>query len=99
MWAIVQHVSYDGEGNIGDALRRAGRPLINARPYRGDPVPNAADLSGLVVLGAPGGSADDQATERDQRRGHRAAVLDRFVALVPKPVRNREAPATEADLA
>jgi GMP synthase (glutamine-hydrolysing) len=63
MWAIVQHVSYDGEGNIGHALRRAGKPWVNVRPFAGDPVPDAADLSGLVVLGAPGGSADDQGSE------------------------------------
>jgi GMP synthase (glutamine-hydrolysing) len=63
MWAIVQHVSYDGEGNIGHALRRAWQPWTNVRPFRGDPLPNAADLSGLVVLGAPGGSADDEASE------------------------------------
>jgi hypothetical protein len=28
MWAIVEHVSYDGEGNIGHALRRAGPPPV-----------------------------------------------------------------------
>jgi GMP synthase (glutamine-hydrolysing) len=63
MWAIVQHVPYDGEGNIGRALCRAGQPWSNVRPFAGDPVPNAADLSGLVVLGAPGGSADDHTAE------------------------------------
>jgi GMP synthase (glutamine-hydrolysing) len=63
MWAIVQHVSYDGEGNVGHALRRAGQQWSNVRPFRGDPLPKAADLSGLVVLGAPGGSADDEASE------------------------------------
>src|ERR1700733_8921492 len=63
MWAIVQHVSYDGEGNIGHALRRDGWPWINVRPFRGDPLPSAGDLSGLVVLGAPDGTADDQAAE------------------------------------
>jgi GMP synthase (glutamine-hydrolysing) len=61
MWAIVQHVSYDGEGNIGHALSRAGQRWINLRPFRGDRLPAAADLSGLVLLGAPAGSADDRA--------------------------------------
>jgi GMP synthase (glutamine-hydrolysing) len=61
MWAIVQHVSYDGEGNIGRALRRAGRPWVRVRPFAGEPLPRAAHLSGLVVLGAPAGSADDRA--------------------------------------
>ena len=63
MWAIVQHVSYDGEGNIGRALNRAGQPWINVRPFRGDRLPRAGDLSGLVVLGAPGGTADDRSCE------------------------------------
>jgi GMP synthase (glutamine-hydrolysing) len=63
MWAIVQHVSYDGEGNIGHALRRARQPWISVRPFAGEPLPRAADLSGLAVLGAPGGSADDQDCE------------------------------------
>lgn len=62
MWAIVQHVAYDGEGNIGHALRRAGQPWINVRPAFGDPLPRAAELSGLVVLGAPSGAADDRAS-------------------------------------
>ena len=63
MWAIVQHVSYDGEGNIGHALDRTGQRWVNLRPFAGDPLPNPADLSGLVVLGAPGGSADDESSE------------------------------------
>jgi GMP synthase (glutamine-hydrolysing) len=63
MWAIVQHVSYDGTGNLGHALRRAGQPSVSVRPFRGDRLPKAADLSGLVVLGAPSGSADDRAAE------------------------------------
>jgi GMP synthase (glutamine-hydrolysing) len=63
MWAIVQHVSYDRAGSIGHALRRASRPWTSVRPFAGEPLPQAADLSGLVVLGAPGGSADDEDCE------------------------------------
>ncbi|HTP18951.1 MAG TPA: type 1 glutamine amidotransferase [Solirubrobacteraceae bacterium] len=59
-WAVIQHVDYDGEGAIGHALRRAECPWVSVRPFRGDPVPRAADLSGLIVLGAPDGSADDR---------------------------------------
>ena len=61
IWAVIQHVDYDGEGAIGHALRRAEYPWVSVRPFRGDPVPRAADLSGLIVLGAPDGSADDRA--------------------------------------
>lgn len=60
MWAVIQHVDYDGEGAIGDALHRAGCPWVSVRPFRGDPVPRATDLSGLIVLGAPAGSANDR---------------------------------------
>ena len=63
MWAVVQHVSYEGQGNIAPALRRARLPSVNLRPFRGDLLPSAADLSGLIVLGAPSGSADDETTE------------------------------------
>lgn len=59
-WAVIQHVDYDGEGAIGHALRRAEYPWVSVRPFRGDPVPRAADLLGLIVLGAPEGSADDR---------------------------------------
>ena len=61
IWAVIQHVDYDGEGAIGHALDRAGYLWVSVRPFRGDPVPRAADLSGLIVLGAPDGSADDHA--------------------------------------
>lgn len=61
IWAVIQHVDYDGEGAIGHALRRAEYPWVSVRPFRGDPVPRAVDLSGLILLGAPDGSADDHA--------------------------------------
>ena len=60
IWAVIQHVEYDGEGAIGHALRRAEYPWVSVRPFLGDPVPRVADLSGLIVLGAPDGSADDR---------------------------------------
>jgi GMP synthase (glutamine-hydrolysing) len=63
MWAVVQHVSYDGRGNVAPALRRARLQSINLRPFRGDLLPRAEDFSGLIVLGAPSGSADDETTK------------------------------------
>jgi GMP synthase (glutamine-hydrolysing) len=63
MWAVVQHVSYEGQGNIAAALRRAGLRSVSVRPFRGDVLPRAEALSGLIVLGAPSGSADDETTE------------------------------------
>ena len=63
MWAVIQHVSYEGQGNIALALRRARLRSVDLRPFRGDLLPRAADLSGLIVLGAPSGSADDETTK------------------------------------
>jgi GMP synthase (glutamine-hydrolysing) len=58
VWAVVQHVSYDGRGGIEPALRRAGLEAVDCRPFRGEPLPAVSELSGVIVLGAPDGSAD-----------------------------------------
>ena len=63
MWAVIQHVSYEGQGNIAHALRRARLGSVNLRPFQGDLLPRAADLSGLIVLGAPSGSADEETSK------------------------------------
>ncbi|MGZ6620681.1 MAG: type 1 glutamine amidotransferase [Solirubrobacteraceae bacterium] len=63
MWAVIQHVSYEGQGNIAPALHRARLASVNLRPCEGDLLPTAADLSGLIVLGAPSGSADDETSK------------------------------------
>jgi GMP synthase-like glutamine amidotransferase len=63
VWVVVQHVAYDGRGGIGPALRRAGLEAVDRRPFAGDPLPAVSELSGLIVLGAPAGSADADAPE------------------------------------
>ena len=63
MWAVIQHVSYEGQGNIAPALRRARLRSVDLSPFQGELPPRAADLSGLIVLGAPSGSADDETTK------------------------------------
>jgi GMP synthase (glutamine-hydrolysing) len=63
MWVVIQHVDYDGRGGIDSALRRAGRDAVDCRPFAGDSLPTVAELSGLIVLGAPGGSADAAAPD------------------------------------
>ncbi|MFZ0377111.1 MAG: type 1 glutamine amidotransferase [Solirubrobacteraceae bacterium] len=63
MWGVIEHVSYDGQGNVSQALRRAGLRSVTFRPFLGDALPSVADLSGLIVLGAPTGSADDELPE------------------------------------
>jgi GMP synthase-like glutamine amidotransferase len=52
-WAVVQHVSYEGPGVIGDALAQAGQRLEMVRPDLGDGYPALGDIGGLVVLGGP----------------------------------------------
>jgi hypothetical protein len=63
VWAIVQHGAYDGRGGIETALRRAGLEAVDLRPFAGDPLPAVSELSGLIVLGAPAGSADADAPD------------------------------------
>jgi GMP synthase-like glutamine amidotransferase len=57
-WAIVQHVSYEGPGVIGDALDQAGQRFEMVRPDLGDGYPALSDTGGLVVLGGPMGVHD-----------------------------------------
>jgi GMP synthase (glutamine-hydrolysing) len=61
VWAIIQHVPYDGRGGIEPALRRARLEAVDVRPFAGEPLPAVSELSGLIVLGAPDGSADADA--------------------------------------
>lgn len=63
MWVIIQHVSYDGRGGIESALRRAGLEAVDCRPFAGEQLPVVSELFGLIVLGAPEGSADADAPE------------------------------------
>jgi GMP synthase-like glutamine amidotransferase len=63
VWGIIQHVGYDGRGGIEPALRRAGLEAVDCRPFAGEQLPVVSELSGLIVLGAPDGSADADAPE------------------------------------
>lgn len=63
MWVVIQHVAYDGRGGIDAALRRARLEAVDRRPFAGEALPPVSRLSGLIVLGAPGGSADADAPE------------------------------------
>jgi GMP synthase-like glutamine amidotransferase len=82
VWVVIQHVSYDGRGGIGLALQRAGLAAVDCRPFAGERVPVVSELSGLIVLGAPGGSADADRPEHllEERR-----LIERAVRL-GKPV-------------
>ncbi|HXA34183.1 MAG TPA: type 1 glutamine amidotransferase [Acidimicrobiales bacterium] len=57
-WAVVQHVSHEGPGLIGEALRQAGLTFEVVRADLGDGFPSVAELGGLVVMGGPMGVHD-----------------------------------------
>jgi GMP synthase-like glutamine amidotransferase len=58
-WAILQHVAHEGPGSIGRVLAERGTGVVVVRLDRGDPLPSAGDLDGLVVMGGPMGVHDD----------------------------------------
>lgn len=60
VWLVIEHVPYDGSGGVAAALGRAGKRAVHMRPYAGEALPQAADLTGLVVLDGPSGAADDE---------------------------------------
>ncbi len=79
VWAVIEHVPYDGQGNVRQALSRAGLRSVTLRPLLDDELPSVTDLSGLIVLGAPTGSADDDLPEQ----------LPRERCLIADAVRHR----------
>lgn len=80
VWAIVQHVPYDGAGGIAAVLDRRGLASVHLRPVLGDDLPAAGDLDGVVVLGGPGGAADDDVPHL---RAERALLRDAARAGLP----------------
>jgi GMP synthase-like glutamine amidotransferase len=69
-WAILQHVDHEGPGLIAAALAEAGWDAEVIRPDRGQPLPDAGSVAGLVVLGGPMGVNDTDAHPwlEDERR-------------------------------
>ncbi|MGU3435132.1 type 1 glutamine amidotransferase [Actinomycetes bacterium M1A6_2h] len=60
MWLVIQHVDSPLSSTLTEAF--ADIELLVRRPYLGDPLPEVSELSGVVVLGAPSGSADGDAS-------------------------------------
>jgi len=73
-WAILQHVAHEGPGSIGRVLAERDVDVVVVRPDRGDPLPTAEGLAGLVVMGGPMGVRDDLAWLAAERDLLRAAV-------------------------
>ena len=57
--AVVQHEDACPLGLFGGWLREAGTDITVSRPYRGEPLPNLADVDGLVILGGSMSATDD----------------------------------------
>jgi GMP synthase-like glutamine amidotransferase len=52
-WAVLQHVAWEGPGTIADEAAARGIRLGLVRLDRGEPIPAAEELGGLVVMGGP----------------------------------------------
>jgi GMP synthase (glutamine-hydrolysing) len=59
MWAVIEHVEYDSAGTVAAALQAADCRWRSVRRFLGDELPALSGLDGLIVLGGPGPSADD----------------------------------------
>jgi GMP synthase (glutamine-hydrolysing) len=80
MWALLQHVPYEGPGLIAEQARAHGIELDRRHLYRGDAVPSVEELSGLVVMGGPMGVGDTEA------HPHLNAEIDLLAAAVAADV-------------
>ena len=77
-WAVVQHVDHEGPGLIAEVLDAADIDWSIVRPDRGEDLPAADGIDGLVVLGGPMGVHDTPSHPwlADERALLAAAVAD-----------------------
>jgi len=52
-WAVLQHVPWEGPGTIADEAGVRGIRIDTVRLDRGEPVPSADELGGVIVMGGP----------------------------------------------
>jgi hypothetical protein len=55
-WAVLQHVPFEGPGLITEVAAAHGLDLVVHRLDRGEPLPVAGEVAGLVVMGGPMGA-------------------------------------------
>jgi GMP synthase (glutamine-hydrolysing) len=60
VWAVLQHVPFEGPGLIATQAHAHGLQLDRRHLYRGDAVPRLDELAGLIVLGGPMGVGDTE---------------------------------------
>ncbi|MFD4182553.1 type 1 glutamine amidotransferase [Rhodococcus sp. NPDC058514] len=58
-WWIVTHVPFEGPALIATMLDAKGIRYRTCAPYAGEPLPDAADCAGLIVMGGPMNALDD----------------------------------------
>jgi GMP synthase (glutamine-hydrolysing) len=76
VWAVLQHVPFEGPGLIAVQARAHGGQVDQRHLYRGDALPGLEELDGLVVLGGPMGVGDTK------QHPHLAAEIDLLAAAV-----------------
>ena len=74
--AVLQHVPFEGPGAIADWAEARGHALLRVALHRGEPVPDAATVDALVVMGGPMGVGDEDRFPflGDEKRLLRACV-------------------------
>jgi GMP synthase-like glutamine amidotransferase len=56
VWAVVQHVAFEGPGLISLEAHSRGMLLAVTRRDRGDPLPPVDEVDGLIMMGGPMGA-------------------------------------------
>jgi GMP synthase (glutamine-hydrolysing) len=59
VWAVIEHAEHESAGAVPAALEAAGCRWSSVRRSVGQELPDLRGLDGLIVLGGPGASADD----------------------------------------
>lgn len=50
---VLQHVSFETAGALGDEIRQRGHSLHTTAVYDQSPLPSLAEFDGLIVMGGP----------------------------------------------
>ena len=59
VWAVIEHAEHESAGSVSASLDVAGCQWLGVRRSMGQELPDVRGLDGLIVLGGPGASADD----------------------------------------
>jgi GMP synthase-like glutamine amidotransferase len=81
VWAVIEHADYESAGAVPAALEAAGCRWSSVRRSLGQELPDHRGLDGLIVLGGPGASADDDSVA--QLVEERTLIADAVRADLP----------------